>query len=122
MVRGGNSCSEGRKFKSQHRILDGHLSHLFVIKLQCLLENKWKRGPGWPIFLKMFELQQIINLVPRKRTYLLSHFPTRLLQNQRGTIRPFKSSSYRSSAWRRSCTRSPDSELFFSRLETTRPG
>ena len=28
-----DSCSEGCGFESQHRILDGHLSHLFVIKL-----------------------------------------------------------------------------------------
>ena len=25
--------SEGRGFKSQHRILDGHFSHLFVVKI-----------------------------------------------------------------------------------------
>ena len=27
---GGDSCSEGRGFESQHRILDGHL---FVVKI-----------------------------------------------------------------------------------------
>ena len=30
---GGDSCSEGCGFESQHRILDGHVSHLFVIKV-----------------------------------------------------------------------------------------
>ena len=33
MVMGGDSCSEGHGFESQHRILDGHFSHLFVVKI-----------------------------------------------------------------------------------------
>ena len=33
MVMGGDSCPEGRGFKSQHRILDGHFSHKFVVKI-----------------------------------------------------------------------------------------
>ena len=33
VVMGGDSCSEGRGFESQHRILDGHFSHLFVVKI-----------------------------------------------------------------------------------------
>ena len=33
VVMGGDSSSEGRGFKSQHHILDGHLSHVFVVKL-----------------------------------------------------------------------------------------
>ena len=33
MVMGGDSCSEGRGFESRHRILDGHFSHLFVVKI-----------------------------------------------------------------------------------------
>ena len=55
VVMGGGSCSKGREFKSQHRILDGHFSHLFVVKIVICVwedENKWKRGRGWPIFLK----------------------------------------------------------------------
>ena len=32
VVMGGDSCSEGRWFESQHRILDGHYSHIFVVK------------------------------------------------------------------------------------------
>ena len=32
MVMGGDSCSEGRGFKSRYRILDGHFSHIFVVK------------------------------------------------------------------------------------------
>ena len=30
---GGDSCSEGRGFESQHHILNGHFSHLFVVKI-----------------------------------------------------------------------------------------
>ena len=41
VVMGGDSCSRGRGFKSRHRILDGHFSHTFVIKLSCS-----KKRPG----------------------------------------------------------------------------
>ena len=30
VVKGGDSYSKGRGFKSKHRKLDGHFSHLFV--------------------------------------------------------------------------------------------
>ena len=33
MVMGRDSRSEGRGFKSQHCILDGHFSHIFVVKI-----------------------------------------------------------------------------------------
>ena len=33
MVKGGDSCYEDCGFKSQHRILDGHSSHIFVVKI-----------------------------------------------------------------------------------------
>ena len=29
----GDSCSEGRGFESQHCILNGHFSHVFVVKI-----------------------------------------------------------------------------------------
>ena len=29
---GGDSCSKGRGFKSRHRILGGHFSHIFVVE------------------------------------------------------------------------------------------
>ena len=32
VVVGGDSCSEGRGFNSQHCILDGQFSHPFVVK------------------------------------------------------------------------------------------
>ena len=35
MVTGGDSCSKGRGFESQHRKLDGHdiFSHIFAVKI-----------------------------------------------------------------------------------------
>ena len=55
VVMGRDSRPEGRGFESWHRILDGHFSHIFVVKLYCLFEkteNKQKRGRGWSIFFK----------------------------------------------------------------------
>ena len=39
MVMGGNSCTKGRRFEFQHRILDGHFSHLFLVKMSSLFEK-----------------------------------------------------------------------------------
>ena len=33
VAMGGGSCTEGRGFKSQHHILDGHFSHILVVKI-----------------------------------------------------------------------------------------
>ena len=33
VVMGVDSRSKGRGFKSRHRILDGHFSHIFVVKI-----------------------------------------------------------------------------------------
>ena len=33
VVMGGDSCPEGHMFESQHHILDGHLSYVFVVKI-----------------------------------------------------------------------------------------
>ena len=52
---GGDSCSEGRRFKSRHRILDGHFFTFICSKIYnvCLeRQNKLKRGRGWPILKK----------------------------------------------------------------------
>ena len=38
---GRDSNSEGRGFESQHRILDGHFSHIFVVKIVMMFV--WKR-------------------------------------------------------------------------------
>ena len=37
MVMGGDSCSEGHGFKSQHHILDVHFSHIFVVKIVMIV-------------------------------------------------------------------------------------
>ena len=47
VVTGEDSRSRGCRFESQHWILDGHFSHLFVEKLLCMFgktKNKRKRG------------------------------------------------------------------------------
>ena len=49
VVMGGESCSEGRGFKSRYHILDGHFSHIFVVKNcnVCLKRPKInKKRPG----------------------------------------------------------------------------
>ena len=33
VVMGGDSCPKGRGFKSGHRILNGHFSQIFVVKI-----------------------------------------------------------------------------------------
>ena len=55
VVMGGDSCSKGRGFESQHRILDGHFSHLFVVKIVMFVwkdENKRKEVGIGPFFKK----------------------------------------------------------------------
>ena len=32
MIMGGDSYYKGRELESRHRILEGHFSHLFVVK------------------------------------------------------------------------------------------
>ena len=54
MVMGGDSCYEGCGFKSQQCILDGHFSHLFVVKLYSLFEKTKinKKRPRMAHFFK----------------------------------------------------------------------
>ena len=42
VVMGGDSCSKGGEFESQHRILDGHLFvYLYVVKfVMCVLKGR----------------------------------------------------------------------------------
>ena len=62
VVMGGESCSKGCGFESRHRILDGHFSHIFVVKIcnVCLKRLKtnekevgvgpfFKMGKCWPM-------------------------------------------------------------------------
>ena len=47
--RAGDSRSEGCEFESQHRILDGHISYLFVLKTSLLEKtdvNEKEAGDG----------------------------------------------------------------------------
>ena len=55
MVMGGDSSPEDRRFKSQHCVLDGHFSHLFVLK--CLFEKTKmnEKMPGMANLKKRFE-------------------------------------------------------------------
>ena len=49
VVMGGDSCSEGHQFESQHCILNGHFSHVFVVKIVTFVwkdENKLKKRLG----------------------------------------------------------------------------
>ena len=51
MVMGGDSHSEGCRFESWHHILDGHFSHIFVVKicnvcLKRLKINEKEAGVG----------------------------------------------------------------------------
>ena len=39
MVIGGDSYSEGCEFESQHCILDGHFSHLFLVRIVMFVEK-----------------------------------------------------------------------------------
>ena len=44
VVMGGDSCSKGCEFESQHSILDEHFSHLFVVKIvMCVRRDENKR-------------------------------------------------------------------------------
>ena len=54
MVIGGDSCYEGHGFESQHRILDGHFSHIVKNCNVCLKRpkiNEKEAGVG-PFFFK----------------------------------------------------------------------
>ena len=55
MVMGGDTCCEGCGFESQHRILVGHFSYLFVVKIVIFVlkdENKQKEAGVGPFFKK----------------------------------------------------------------------
>ena len=55
VVMRGGSCSEGHGFESQHHILDGHFSRLFVVKFVLFVwndKNKRKEAGRVHFFLK----------------------------------------------------------------------
>ena len=56
VVMGGDSYSEGCRFKSRHRILDGHFSHIFVIQIEIIFvwkdQKQMIKEAGIGLFLK----------------------------------------------------------------------
>ena len=58
MVMGGDSRCKGRGFESRHHILDGHSSHIFVIKIVMFERTKInEKETGMP-HLKINFLQE----------------------------------------------------------------
>ena len=56
MVMGGDSCAEGCGFKSQYRILYGHFSNIFVVKIAmfvCIRPKINEKEAGDCPFLKI---------------------------------------------------------------------
>ena len=76
VVMAKDSCYKCHGFESQHRILDGHFSYLFVLKIVIFAwenENKRKSWPGWPIFYNkilfvMLQSKRSENYLPAIRT------------------------------------------------------
>ena len=52
MVMGGDTSSKDREFESQHRILDGHFSHLSVLKIMFEKTKINEKETGVGPFLK----------------------------------------------------------------------
>ena len=48
---GGDSYLNDREFESQHRILDGHFSHLFVVKIAVTKDEKNEKEAVFGPFL-----------------------------------------------------------------------
>ena len=52
MIMGEDSCSKGCGFESRHRMLDGHFSHEFVVKVVLTFVGKDQNEAGVGPFLK----------------------------------------------------------------------
>ena len=65
MVMGDKSCLRGHGLESRRRILDGQFFTFICFKncIVCLkkTKNKRKNRLGWPIFLKIQALKQLIS-------------------------------------------------------------
>ena len=88
VVRGGDSCSRGCGFKSQHRILDRHFSHLFVIKIVFVYFQSLKgtkKRTGVANLKRSFFLEVIVvaaaqrSPVSKKQSNLTSMFSARFM-------------------------------------------
>ena len=69
---GRRLMSKDRGFKSLHRILDGHFSHLFVVKFVLFVwkdKNKRKSSRGWPFLYKKLTKYLLIKLFYRPFIY-----------------------------------------------------
>ena len=82
VVMRGDSCSEGREFESRHRILDGHFSNIFVVKIVMFERTKIdeKEGEHGPFFKRilcwLFPTYLKSSLILRIKTYFeLENFP-----------------------------------------------
>ena len=70
VVMGRDSRSEGRGFKSQYRILDGHFSHIFVVKIVMLCV--WKEAGIGPFLKKNLCWHQFV----RENAIIKTHLGT----------------------------------------------
>ena len=77
VVIGGDSCSEGCKFESQHHILDGHFSHLFDVRIVMFVQKRpkinEKEAEDGPFFQKRITIMKDTSLV---KTYFIIVFKT----------------------------------------------
>ena len=66
MVMGGDSCSEGHGFEFQHCVLDGHFSHLFVVKIVMFEKTKINEKEARDGQFKKQEVSRTVILPPAK--------------------------------------------------------
>ena len=88
VVMGGDSWTGGRRFQSQHHILDVHFSHLFVVKIvMCVWKDENKR---WRHFIALTLIPPLVrcnilrkNLSKKHRINLLWFLPMNYSRNWR---------------------------------------
>ena len=69
VVMGGDSCSKGRGFESQRRILDGHFSHLLVVKIVMFEKTKInEKEAGEGPFKKISIISKAISFISMDET------------------------------------------------------
>ena len=102
----GDSSSEVFQFESQHRILDGHFSHWFVIKMHCLKRPKIDEKGPW---MAHFVLKNIYPsghtaqgfCMTRKPSCITSFFPTAMaFWNAAKVFQNWMNNFFRSYRWR----------------------
>ena len=74
----GDSCSEGSGFESQHCILDGHISYLFVVKIVivCLKRRKNEKetvdGPLKKYFFKWARMSPLFLIIYHRELFKIA--------------------------------------------------